>query len=255
GDFRLNPDHPPVVKLLWAIPVALRKDVPFDPDPDGWEQHDHWRVADSFLYDGPVDHFELLLAGRRVNIAPATAFVALLAWWAPRLWGRGAGLLACALAATDPNLAAIAPILSMDLGLALFATAAAYFLWEYAEIDHPACFYMGGLCLGLALATKYTAVVTTGGLAVGILLYAAAGTHFTVPLRALPFTPRERISAALAALARLGLVAAVVVVGTYAGQHALQWPAGFKQQLVRGEFGQPHYFLDGEISSTGWRNY
>lgn len=255
GDFRLNPDHPPVVKLLWAIPVALRNDVPFDPDPDAWEQHDHWRVADSFLYDGPVDHFELLLAGRRVNIALATAFVALLAWWAHRLWGRGAGLLACALAATDPNLAAIAPLLSMDLGLALFATAAAYFLWEYAEIDRPHCFYLGGLCLGLALATKYTAVVTTGGLAVGVLLYAAAGNHFTVPLRALPFTPRERISAALAALARLGLVAAVVVVGAYAGQHALQWPAGFKQQLVRGEFGQPHFFLDGEISSTGWRHY
>src|SRR5262249_9483043 len=72
---------------------------------------------------------------------------------------------------------------------------------------------------------------------------------------ALPFTPRERISAAVAALARLGLVAAVVVVGTYAGQHALQWPAGLKQQLVRGEFGQPHYFLDGEISSTGWWRY
>jgi hypothetical protein len=57
GDFRLNPDHPPVVKLLWAIPVALRKDVPFEPEPQAWEQADHWQVADGFLYDGPADHF------------------------------------------------------------------------------------------------------------------------------------------------------------------------------------------------------
>lgn len=255
GDFRLNPDHPPLVKLLWAIPVALRSDVPFQPDADAWEHRDHWRVADGFLYDGPVDHFELLLAGRRVNIALATVLVALLAWWAYRLWGSGAGLLACALAATDPNLAAFAPLLSMDLGLALFATAAAYFLWEYAEIDRPWCFYLGGLCLGLALATKFTAVLTVAGLGAGALVYAVAGGHFTVPARAVPYTPRERLSAAVAALVRLGLVAAAVVAVTYAGIHVLDWPAGFKQQLVRGEYGNPHFFLDGEVSSTGWWRY
>lgn len=255
GDFRLNPDHPPAVKLLWAIPVALRKEVPFEPAPDAWEGGDFWRVADGFLYDSPVDHSELLLAGRRVNIALATALVALLAWWGYRLWGRGAGLLACALAATDPNLAAFAPLLSMDLGLALFATAAAYFLWEYAEIDRPVCFYLGGLCLGLALATKYTAVLTVAGIGAGALLYAATGHPFTVPRRAIPYTRRERLTAAVSALVRLGLVAAVVVIASYRGVHALQWPAGFKQQLVRGDYGDPRYFLDGEISPTGWWRY
>ena len=255
GDFRLNPDHPPIVKLLWAIPVAVRNDVPFDPDPDAWEQADHWRVADGFLYDGPADHFELLMAGRRVNIALATALVALLSWWAYRLWGCGSALLACALAATDPNLAAFAPLLSMDLGLALFATAAAYFLWEYVEVDQPICFYAAGLCLGLALATKYTAVLTVAGLAAGGLLVAATGGLFTVPRRALPNSGRERVAAAVSALIRLGLVAAVVVVASYAGRHALLWPAGFKQQLVRGEYGRPHFFLDGQISSTGWWRY
>src|SRR5213080_1180132 len=62
GDFRLNPEHPPLLKLLWAIPVALRSDVPFQPNADDWENRDHWRIADTFLYEGPVDHFELLLA-------------------------------------------------------------------------------------------------------------------------------------------------------------------------------------------------
>ena len=255
GDFRLNPDHPPAVKLLWAIPLALRKDVPFEPEPDAWEKADFWRVADGFLYESPVDHSKLLLAGRRVNIALATVLVALIAWWGYRLWGRGAGVLACALAATDPNLAAYAPLLSMDLGLALFATAAAYFLWEYAEIDRAHCFYLGGLCLGLALATKYTAVLTVAGIGAGVLFWSASGNPFTVPLRAIPYTPRARLAAAVSALIRLGLVAAVVVAASYWGVHALQWPAGFKQQLVRGDYGDPHYFLDGEISSTGWWRY
>jgi hypothetical protein len=255
GDFRLNPEHPPLLKLLWVLPLAFRSDVPFQPDPEGWEHRDHWRVSDAFLYEGPADHFELLLAARRVNIALATALIALLAWWSYRLWGRGAGVLACALAAADPNLAAFAGLLSMDLGLALFATAAAYFLWEYVEIDHPACFYLAGLCLGLALAAKFTAVLTVVGLGIGGLFFAAAGGLFTVPKRALPNSSRERVAAAVPALVRLGLVAAVVVLATYTGRHALQWPAGFKQQLVRGEYGDPHFFLDGEVSSTGWWRY
>ena len=254
GDFRLNPDHPPLLKLLWAVPVTLRSDVPFQPDPDAWEHRDHWRVADGFLYDGPVDHFELLLAGRRVNIALAALLVALIGWWAHRLWGPGAGLLACALAATDPNLAAYAPILSMDLGLALFATATAYALWEYVESDSPGWFCAAGVFLGLALATKFTAVLLVAGLVAGAVVYSTSGRPFSLPGRP-AYTVRERLSAGLGAFVRLGLVAAVVVVASYWGVHALDWPAGFKQQMVRGDHGDPHFFLDGEISSTGWWRY
>jgi Dolichyl-phosphate-mannose-protein mannosyltransferase len=252
GDYRLNSEHPPLLKILWAIPVVLRDDVHFDPDPDAWEHKDHWRVADGFLYDGEAHHFELLLAARRVNIALGVALVALIGWWAHRLWGPGAGLLACALAATDPNLAAFAALLSMDLGLALFATAAGYALWEYGDTDASGWFYLAGLCLGLCLATKFTGVLTVAGLAVGALAFAATGGQFTIPHRLPAFTVGGRLSAALSALIRLGLVAALVVVAAYAGRHALDWAAGFKQQVVRGDQGDPHFFLDGEISSTGW---
>ncbi|MBO0700817.1 MAG: phospholipid carrier-dependent glycosyltransferase, partial [Zavarzinella sp.] len=218
GDFRLNPEHPPLLKLLWAIPVVVRDDVHFDPDPDAWEHKDHWRVADGFLYDGEADHFELLLAARRVNIALGAALVALLGWWAHRLWGPGAGLLACALAATDPNLAAFAALLSMDLGLALFATAAAYALWEYGDTDVSGWFYLAGLCLGLSLATKFTGVLTAAALAAGTAVFAAAGGQLTIPYRPPAHTAGGRLSAALSAFIRLGLVAAVVVVAAYAGR-------------------------------------
>lgn len=254
GDFRLNPEHPPLLKLLWAVPVVVRGDVSFDPDPDAWEHRDHWRVADSFLYSRD-DHSELLLSARRVNIALGAALVALLGWWAHRLWGPGAGLLACALAATDPNLAAFAALLSMDLGLALFATTAAYALWEYGDTDSTGWFYLAGLCLGLALATKFTGVLTAAGLAVGVAAFAATGGQLTLPHHPPAYTVRGRLTTALTAFVRLGLVAAVIVAASYAGIHVLDWGAGFKQQLVRGEYGDPHFFLDGEVSSTGWWHY
>ena len=110
-------------------------------------------MADAFLYDGEADHFEFSSppAGEhRPRGRPGRP---------ARLVGRpavgpGAGLLACGLAATDPNLAAFAALLSMDLGLGLFATAAAYALWEYGDTDASGWFYLAGLCLGLALAAS-----------------------------------------------------------------------------------------------------
>lgn len=255
GDFRLNPEHPPLLKLLWAVPVALRSDVPFRPDADAWDRRDHWLLADTFLYDGPVRHSELLIAARRVNIALGVGLVALIGWWAYRLWGQTAGLLACALAASDPNLAAFAGLLSMDLGLALFGTAAGYALWEYAGSGGRRWFLLAGVALGLALAAKFSAVVTVAGLGLGAIGYVLAGGTFALPGAVLAASRRQRLAAVPSAFVRLGLVAVAVIVVSYFGVHALDWARGLKQQLVRGDQGDPHFFLDGEITSTGWWRY
>lgn len=255
GDFRLNPEHPPLLKLLWAIPVAVRSDVPFQPNETAWGKKDHWLIADAFLYAGPVDHFEMLLAARRVNIALGVMLVALIGWWAYRLWGIPAGLLACGVAAVDPNLAAFAALLSMDLGLALFATTACYAFWEFSRSGSRLWFILTGIAIGLALASKFSAVITLGGLAIAAGGYTIAGRTIGLP-GAIAGTPlRARLSSLATVFIRLTLIAAVVVLVCYFGINALDWPAGLKQQLVRGEFGDPHFFLNGEISTTGWWYY
>jgi 4-amino-4-deoxy-L-arabinose transferase-like glycosyltransferase len=142
----------------------------------------------------------------------------------------------------------------MDMGLALFATATAYAFWEYAESDSPGWFYAAGVFLGLALATKFTAVLTVAGLGVGAVIFCVAGRQFSLPGRT-AYGVLQRLSVGLSAFVRLGLVAAAVVTLSYWGVHVLDWGAGLKQQLFRGEYGDPHFFLDGEISSTGWWRY
>jgi len=255
GTFRINPEPPPLLKLLWVIPVALRSDVEFQPDPDAWEKSDHWILADDFLYGGRPDYFDLLVSARRMNIALGAALVALIGWWGYRLWGRGAGLLATALAATDPNLAAFAALLSMDLGLALFGMASAYSLWEYAASGKRSWFLVAGVFLGLALAAKFSAVLFLAGVAAGAVGYVLTGGTLCVPGSVIGPSLRERLLALPAAAVRLGLIAAIVVVLVYFGIHAIDWPRGFKQQLTRDVLGDPHFYLNGEISTTGWWDY
>ncbi len=43
-DFRLEPQNPPLIKELLALPLFLIYRLPFNPDPQ------HWRDADGYLH-------------------------------------------------------------------------------------------------------------------------------------------------------------------------------------------------------------
>ena len=94
GDFRMNRETPPHMKLLWALPLVVVERPPFQPDADQWERNDIWRMGDAFLYESPVHFSDMLNPARAVNVAIGAMLVALVGWWALRLWGRPAGVAA-----------------------------------------------------------------------------------------------------------------------------------------------------------------
>jgi Dolichyl-phosphate-mannose-protein mannosyltransferase len=255
GDFRINRETPPLMKLLWAVPLLVTERPPFQPDPDQWEKNDIWRMGDAFLYESPVSHLDLLIPARLVNVAVGALLVALVGWWALRLWGPPAGVAGCVLAALDPNLLAQSAVLSTDVGLTLFCTGAAYALWEYAADPRRGWFVLSGVCLGLALATKFSAAAAVVGCAAGAVVYVVAGGSFALPGATAPAGRRERLGRVLPAFIRLGLIAAVTILPAYFFVQALDWARGLRQQLGRNEFELPHYFLNGEISTRGWWYY
>jgi hypothetical protein len=252
GDFRMNRETPPLLKLVWALPIMIGDAPPFRPNPDDWERNDIWRLGDAFLYDSGVAPDQLLLPARRVNIAFGVALVALIGWWALRLSGRGAAILAWGLAGFDPNLAGHSAVVSTDVGLAFFCSAAAYCLWEYAGSRNRVWFVLAGISLGGALASKFSAVVFVAGVGLGAIGFVLAGGSLGSTSTA---SRRDRLKHLIGLFVRLGLISAAVTAVSYFGIRALDWPRGFKQQLVRGEFGDPHFYLNGEISSKGWWFY
>src|ERR687887_339121 len=49
-DFRLNPEHPPLIKELLALPLFLGYGLPFNPDPQHWDKGDQYIIGRHFLY-------------------------------------------------------------------------------------------------------------------------------------------------------------------------------------------------------------
>src|SRR5437899_11594174 len=67
-DFRLNPEHPPLAKLIAALPLLVFKPK-LDTTSNDWNSGAEYPVAFSFLYSNDADR--LLFWGRVMMIAVA----------------------------------------------------------------------------------------------------------------------------------------------------------------------------------------
>jgi hypothetical protein len=158
GDFRLNPEQPPLIKLIAAAPLLLMNpDVKWD-DPT-WKNNppDQVRFGMRFLYLNDADR--LLFWGR----LPVMLLSVLLGWyvfrWARDLYGSRAGLAALFLYAFCPNILAHSRFVTMDLGLSCFFFITAYSVWRFTRLGGLRNLVAAGVALGLALATKFSAVI------------------------------------------------------------------------------------------------
>ena len=165
GDFRLNPQHPPLIKLLCAAPL-LALGAEFDPDDPGLREGavDEWGFGYRFLYTQDAER--LLFWGRM----PAVMLGLLLAFyvhlWATRLFGVAAGFFALTLCAFSPAILGHMRFVTFDVGLACFATICLYHLSRYLRSGARLQLAVCGLALGAALASKYSGLVVAASVAV-----------------------------------------------------------------------------------------
>jgi hypothetical protein len=156
GDFNLNREHPPLSKLLCALPLlALNPTLPVD-DP-AWKRGDLLQIADLFLYENRVGADRMLLAARSVTIAATLLLGLAMALWARRRFGDPAALAALVLFAFDPNMIAHGHYVTSDLmaAAAVFLSVVTWARW--IETRRWRDLALAGVMLGLALTTKFSA--------------------------------------------------------------------------------------------------
>ncbi len=267
GDFTTNHEHPPLMKMLAALPLVFSQVAP--PRSQIRQEVDQWSVSHEFLYH--VNDGDRLLRLARFPIALLATAMAFVLYRVASAWfGWEAGLIALGMLVLEPNILAHSEWVTTDLGitaLTLFTFAA---FVTHMRAKGRAWLWASGVLFGLALLTKFTAIliapmlalsgaaivvlekkrrwkelvisliaVAAIGLAVLNLGYGFAGSFST--LRS--FSPE---SAAFRGWAEGGLGAV---------------PLPVPQEYVRGfdhaEAGGQRWsgYLLGEHSMTGWRHY
>lgn len=179
GEFHLNPEHPPLWKLLPGLtqppPPTLPPEVAGNPVAQ-------WPLAVTQLYRSGLDSDSLLLRGRLAMLVHPLGVVVLAGLLVRTLAGPSAGLLAALLLAADPLLLAHGPLITNDvpLTLALLAVVAGAIHLRAAITARPTAsalnradltraLLLGGL-IGLSACIKFTAVPLAPLLAALILI-------------------------------------------------------------------------------------
>jgi len=158
GDYRMNPEHPPLGKMLAAVPLLFTQArVPLDHP--SWKSVDQYQFGQAFLYQNNFTPDQLLLLGRLPTIALTALFGIALAWWTRREFGMAASLLAVFLFTTDPNLIAHGRYVTSDLiaALAFFLSVVTWIRFLY--LPSARSLMLAGLALAFALVSKFSMVI------------------------------------------------------------------------------------------------
>lgn len=245
GYHGINVEHPPFVKLLCALPLLIWN-PDFPADGPGWRIPDQVSLGRDFLYYNRYPADLLLTIGRTPVILLTLAFGALMAWWMRREFGAVAALVALALLAFDPNLIAHGRYVTTDLAVTAlyFLTCAAWLTWLRG--GGKRWLIATGVLLGLALGSKFSAVLLVPVLALCAL---------TVLRRRRPHI----LAGAwlLVSLAGFLIVAALYAHATMASLgNPLQHPyvIGF-EDVRQHSSGGHHAYLMGRHSDSGWWYY
>lgn len=123
GDWRLNPEHPPIFKLLAALPLLTLTSARLDTNGEVWRQGNEWLVGAEFLYRLPAQVRYgtrwLMFLGRLPMIGLWLLLVLGLYGWSRQRWGEWPAVAVAAAAAYDPNLLGHGHLVTNDVGLAL----------------------------------------------------------------------------------------------------------------------------------------
>ena len=163
-DYGLNPEHPPMVKMLATLPLLpLHLDVP--PLQGRYFKTEAYMDGQQLLFhNGPADggHFtpEALVFRARIPTLLFSLAAALLVFFAAReMFNLRAGLIALTLFCFEPNLLAHGAYVTTDMAASCTIFATIYTLWRYLQRPSPARLAVVGLAAGLALAAKHSTVL------------------------------------------------------------------------------------------------
>lgn len=280
-DMRLNPEHPPLIKDLAALPLLFQK-INFDTSHSAWgkDVNGQWNFGPHFLFESGNNPDKIAFSARLAVMLIFILLGYLVYKWTKEKYGAKAGLLALALTTLSPNMIAHARYVTTDMGAAFGFVLAIYFFVKYINRPTKKHLVYAGLALGTAELLKFSAILL-------IPLFVFTGFVYWIVSKKIPFS---RLVISLVAIFTIGYALVwpvyqfhvwgypperqksdtVFHLANYpykpAGQLVIkmtdypilrpyaQYALGLLMVFQRAGGGNTTYFL-GEVSNQAWKSY
>ena len=245
-DYRLNPEHPPLLKDLAAAPL-LFLDLNFPSDKELWLQTKEapawWVQFDlgrEFLYRSGNDPKQIILFSR----LPMIGLLMLLGWVLFKttrgLFGNYIALACLFLFAFSPTLLAHGRLVTNDIAAALGAFGATFLWLKFLKHPTKTNIFKAGIILGVAMILKFTLVLLIPFLAILTIFFVLLHRPGKAILKELC---RYVVLASLA-----GIIGVVFVIFPVYQFHVWNYPAeqqtrDTKADLAAGELTAPEQIV------------
>jgi len=156
-DYRLDPEHPPLLRMWAALPLWMMSDVRLNTNAVSWTSVKPREFPHQFLYvDNDADR--LLNRARFMNAVLGVLLGILLFCWSRELFGFWPAVVALGLFCFEPNTVAHFGLVTTDsVACLIFGTL--YFLWRTARRLTSANLVGLTVFFALAQAGKFTALI------------------------------------------------------------------------------------------------
>lgn len=233
GDYGLNPEHPPLVKLLATLPLLGEKLWIPPLQHREFKQEAYLDGRDWLAHnDGGSQR---LVFRMRLTTGLLALGLSVIVFAAAREWfGLEAGLIALVLVTFDPNILAHSALVTTDMGVTFFFLASIYAFYRYVKRPTPARLILAGVVAGLLLASKHSGILLAPMLVLLILWEIFAAPRETRGRLAL------RLSGAFAAIVVIG----VVVLWAFYGFRYAARPAGLRLSTSLADYVKPLSHFD-----------
>jgi hypothetical protein len=159
-DMRLNPEHPPLLKDLAALPLIFMN-LKFDTTQKFWttDVNGQWEAGHNLFWQTGNDPDQIIFWARIPFVILSLIFGLFIFKWGKELSGTLGGLLALTLYAFDPNILGHNHFVTTDLGIAGFMMLSFYYFLKFIKEPIWKNVAIGGLFLALVQLTKFSSIL------------------------------------------------------------------------------------------------
>lgn len=187
GDYRIDPEHPPLLRLWAAAPLLALRDIKLDTRaidaaaPVEWVGSGQFFFCHDFLYR-QNDADRLLYRARFMIVLLGVLLGALVFCWAQEWFGYGPAMLALALYTLEPNILAHARLVTTDFGATCFMFGSLYFLWRTTRQFNALNLAGVAVFFALAQVSKFSAILLWPVVAVLLAVWGARSRRWFMAL-------------------------------------------------------------------------
>ncbi len=219
-EYSLNPEHPPLVKLVATLPL-LALHLKIAPRQGRYFKSEAYYGGRELLFRNDPKYggrysADTLLFRIHMAVLVFALLLALMLFLAGReMFGVPAGLIAMTLFVFDPTVLTNAPFVTTDTGAACGFFASVYTFYRFVKVPGWRRALVCGVAVGLALAAKHSAVAL-----VPMFLLLAAG-ELAGQWRTTGKWPRRTAVPLLTGMPGIAAVALFVLWGVYSFRYAM----------------------------------